>query len=203
VTDRGERLRVFFDVQNPKKVSAASATRTSAPDRLRERDGAGFGTHQSELREGFRPDRVPVMHISGCSSPDSETRGKRLRPPEARSCPTSVGAVDPAPRFGAVSGAERSWEHRHDAACRARSVLWGRQRGCATASKDLGGERSPGRTGRSTHRKRSWNVTDSTAEQSLEGDARNGSSVRRGAGNGGSSSHGGRCGPTSRGQRPR
>jgi hypothetical protein len=65
VTDREDRSRAIFDVRNPKKASVASAARTSAPDRLRERDGAGFGPQASELPEGFRPDRVPVSFISG------------------------------------------------------------------------------------------------------------------------------------------
>jgi len=112
-------------------------------------------------------------------------------------CRSSPGERRPSRRE------ERSWEHRYDAACRARSVLWGRQRGCATASKGLEGETKPRKDRAFGNRQREQNATDSTAEQSLEGDARGGCPVRRGAGNGGSSSHGGSCGPTSGRQRPR
>jgi hypothetical protein len=47
-----------LNVKNPKKVRSASAMRTSAPDRLRERHDAGFGRQRRELPEGWRPART-------------------------------------------------------------------------------------------------------------------------------------------------
>jgi hypothetical protein len=61
---------------------------------------------------------------------------------------------------------------RGGAARRIRASIWGRQRGCATASKDLEGEPSPGRTGPLPTPATARRSPDSIAEQGLEGGAR-------------------------------
>jgi len=89
------------------------------------------------------------MSISGWPSPGPAPRSALRRVGEER------------------NGARSSWR----CGLPHQSEIWGRQRGCATASKDLEGEPSPGRTGPLPTPARVRRSPDSAAEQGLEGGA--------------------------------
>jgi len=156
-------------------------------------------TTRGEPSEGFRPDRVPAsgfgqgprsrgaspvrlrLHRDALSSVGSGLRivydgwhqGPAHRawpPPESASA--LDGACFPASavgwvRYGAAPsdnplGATRMGMTR-------RAMRW--ETGSPAAKKDLEKERSPGRSGSSTHRQRRGTSPDSTTEQGLEADA--------------------------------
>jgi hypothetical protein len=192
-------------------------TRTSAPDRLRGRhEGRQARLHSiaaNPWRDRVRPHRAPVV-----------VRDRRLRLVghetarcEARARASALGGALSAAHLGGravfpvACGLPRARVRSGAGTFRVSSGFgsavpvagWGRRRGCTTTSKDLEGERSPGRIGR--HGAGNGSVALRTRLRSKASEASSGAEVgvRCVAGNGEASSADGGDGATPGGQRLR
>jgi len=154
-TSTASELQLRLQTSRPPAMgtSGGRVVHTRAMNRRRDSDRIGFRcTASAEHPDHEAPTRHDFGHV------------------EAR-CP----GRDTHPHHRLGGGAGRNGAHldrQPDGATRrARNRKTPRQTGSVGATKDLGKERSPGRSGSSTHRKRRGAKPDPTMEQGLEADA--------------------------------